>query len=99
MGLDRAPIEFQTFYFSHVLVVPPTVGSSHLVILCDGAEIPLLVKVAKRTVGYKIQINNNLQGYSAIMGFHPINISRSESGKIRKVGGMYMSFIASGHPQ
>ena len=24
MGLDRAPIEFQTFYFSHVLVVPPT---------------------------------------------------------------------------
>ena len=21
-GLDRAPIEFQTFYFSHVLVVP-----------------------------------------------------------------------------
>ena len=23
MGLDRAPIEFQTFYFSHVLVVPP----------------------------------------------------------------------------
>ena len=75
------------------------VGSSHLVILCDGAEIPLLVKVAKRTVGDIIQINNNLQGYSAIMGFHPINISRSESGKIRKVGGMYMSFIASGHPQ
>ena len=25
MGLDRAPIEFQTFYFSHVLVVPPSV--------------------------------------------------------------------------
>ena len=25
MGLDRAPIEFQTFYFSHVLVVPPIV--------------------------------------------------------------------------
>ena len=25
MGLDRAPIEFQTFYFSHVLVVPPNV--------------------------------------------------------------------------
>ena len=24
MGLDRAPIEFQTFYFSHVLVVPPS---------------------------------------------------------------------------
>ena len=23
MGLDRAPIEFHTFYFSHVLVVPP----------------------------------------------------------------------------
>ena len=23
MGLDRAPIEFQTFYFSHVLLVPP----------------------------------------------------------------------------
>ena len=23
MGLDRAPIEFQTFYFSHVLVVSP----------------------------------------------------------------------------
>ena len=23
MGLDRAPVEFQTFYFSHVLVVPP----------------------------------------------------------------------------
>ena len=23
MGLDMAPIEFQTFYFSHVLVVPP----------------------------------------------------------------------------
>ena len=23
MGLDRGPIEFQTFYFSHVLVVPP----------------------------------------------------------------------------
>ena len=31
MGLDRAPIEFQTFYFSHVLVVPPNVWclSSH----------------------------------------------------------------------
>ena len=26
MGLDRAPIEFQTFYFSHVLVVPPNEG-------------------------------------------------------------------------
>ena len=25
MGLDRAPIEFKTFYFSHVLVVPPNV--------------------------------------------------------------------------
>ena len=25
MGLDRAPIEFQTFYFPHVLVVPPIV--------------------------------------------------------------------------
>ena len=24
MGLDRAPVEFQTFYFSHVLVVPPS---------------------------------------------------------------------------
>ena len=24
MGLDRAPIEFQTFYFSHVCVTPPT---------------------------------------------------------------------------
>ena len=24
MGSDRTPIEFQTFYFSHVLVVPPT---------------------------------------------------------------------------
>ena len=23
MGLDRAPIEFQTFYFSHVGVTPP----------------------------------------------------------------------------
>ena len=23
MGLDRAPIEFQTFYFSHVCVTPP----------------------------------------------------------------------------
>ena len=23
MGLDRAPIEFQTFYFSHVWLVPP----------------------------------------------------------------------------
>ena len=22
MGIDRAPIEFQTFYFSHVLVPP-----------------------------------------------------------------------------
>ena len=31
MGLGRAPIEFQTFYFSHVLVVPPNVWclSSH----------------------------------------------------------------------
>ena len=28
MGLDRAPIEFQTFYFSHVLVVPPNQGSN-----------------------------------------------------------------------
>ena len=25
MGLDRAPIEFQTFYFSHVWLVPPNV--------------------------------------------------------------------------
>ena len=25
MALDRAPIEFQTFYFSHVWLVPPTV--------------------------------------------------------------------------
>ena len=25
MGLDRAPIEFQTFYFSHVWLVPPIV--------------------------------------------------------------------------
>ena len=24
MGLDRASIEFQTFYFSHVLVNPPS---------------------------------------------------------------------------
>ena len=24
MGLDRAPIEFQTFYFSHVWLVPPS---------------------------------------------------------------------------
>ena len=24
MELDRAPIEFQTFYFSHVCVTPPT---------------------------------------------------------------------------
>ena len=24
MGLDRAPIEFQTFYIFHVLVVPPS---------------------------------------------------------------------------
>ena len=23
MGIDRAPIEFQFFYFSHVLLVPP----------------------------------------------------------------------------
>ena len=23
MGLDRAPIEFQTFYFSHAAVTPP----------------------------------------------------------------------------
>ena len=23
MGLDRAPIEFQTFYFSHLWLVPP----------------------------------------------------------------------------
>ena len=27
MGLDRAPIEFQTFYFSHVLLVPPNVST------------------------------------------------------------------------
>ena len=26
MGLDRAPNEFQTFYFSHVLLVPPSVN-------------------------------------------------------------------------
>ena len=39
MGLDRAPIEFQTFYFSHVWLVPPSgchwvplgrwIGSTH----------------------------------------------------------------------
>ena len=28
MGLDRAPIEFQTFYFFHVLVVPPSPHTS-----------------------------------------------------------------------
>ena len=27
MGLDRAPIEFQTFYFSHVLLVPPNAST------------------------------------------------------------------------
>ena len=27
MGLDRAPIDFQTFYFSHVLLDPPTTYS------------------------------------------------------------------------
>ena len=31
MGLDRAPIEFQTFNFSHVLVVPPNGIFSDLV--------------------------------------------------------------------
>ena len=29
MGLDRVPIEFQTFYFSHVLLVPPSVTCYH----------------------------------------------------------------------
>ena len=28
IGLDMAPIEFQTFYFSHVLVVPPNASTS-----------------------------------------------------------------------
>ena len=28
LGLDRAPIEFQTFYFPHVLVVPPNIHPS-----------------------------------------------------------------------
>ena len=32
MGLDRAPIEFQTFYFFHVWLDPPTGGS------LDGAQ-------------------------------------------------------------
>ena len=31
MGLDRAPIEFQTFYFSHVLVDPP----NHAYFVCS----------------------------------------------------------------
>ena len=29
MGLDSAPIEFQTFYFSHVCVTPPKADLHH----------------------------------------------------------------------
>ena len=31
MGLDRAPIEFQPFYFSHVCVTPPNDCESTIV--------------------------------------------------------------------
>ena len=31
MGLDRAPIEFQTFYFSHVCVTPPSAHHQSLI--------------------------------------------------------------------
>ena len=38
MGLDRAPIDFQTFYFSHVLLVPPSVQA-----VCPGENYFLIV--------------------------------------------------------
>ena len=40
MGLDRAPIEFQTFYFSHVLVVPPNIPycNVNFGVFCDACE-------------------------------------------------------------
>ena len=40
MGLDKAPIEFQTFYFSHVLVVPP---NDHLAYLGYHMSFDMLV--------------------------------------------------------
>ena len=40
MGLDRAPIEFQTFYFSHVLVVTP---NDHLAYLGYHMSFDMLV--------------------------------------------------------
>ena len=33
MELDRAPIEFQTFYFSHVWLVPPKSHTSSIKLL------------------------------------------------------------------
>ena len=41
MGLNRAPIEFQTFYFFHVLVVPPNVK-------CEGENWPFRGKCQSR---------------------------------------------------
>ena len=40
MELDRAPIEFQTFYFSHVLVVPPNIPycNVNFGVFCDACE-------------------------------------------------------------
>ena len=44
LGLDRAPIEFQTFYLSHVLVIPPN-ANTWLLLLTKNA---LLEKVPKK---------------------------------------------------
>ena len=42
MGLDRAPIEFQTFYFSHVLVVPPSLHI-HVIVCAIAPELFLFM--------------------------------------------------------
>ena len=43
MGLDRALIEFQTVYISHVLVVPPTIHPDHL------SGTPICNKLMRKT--------------------------------------------------
>ena len=63
MGLDRAPIEFQTFYFSHVLVVPPII-TPRVGQICPQAFSffpELLDGVTCSKIGLELSFRKNLQ--------------------------------------
>ena len=73
MGLDRAPIEFQTFYISHELLVPPNYHAQRSTHLCNPLppthvyySTPTLIKIQLLLPFYPTHIN-----YFAAPSFDP----------------------------